>query len=323
MPGADAPPHLELAGLAKSFGKTAAVVDFSLSVPRGSFTTLLGPSGCGKTTVLRMVGGFVEADAGSVRLGGVDQVGRPPNLRGVGMVFQDYALFPHMSVRANVEYGLRMHRFERGERERRVARALALLDLAGLAARYPHELSGGQRQRVALGRALVLGPKLVIADEPVSALDVSVQASILNLILDLQQDLGFSCLFITHDLSVVEFVSDRIAVMYLGRIVEKTSREKAFSDPQHPYTQSLLSAAPVPDPRLVARQRIVLAGDLPSPANPPSGCHFHTRCPVAIDRCARDVPDLADRRSAGHLVSCHLVTEDRKPELWPGPTTLA
>ena len=252
MPAVEAAPHLELSGLGKSFGKTRAVVDFSLSVPRGSFTTLLGPSGCGKTTVLRMVGGFVEADAGSVRLGGVDQVGRPPNLRGVGMVFQDYALFPHMSVRANVEYGLRMHRFERGERERRVARALALLDLAGLAARYPHELSGGQQQRVALGRALVLEPEVLLMDEPLSNLDAKLRVRLRAELKALQRQLGITTLYVTHDQEEALSLSDRVVVMDHGRVQQVGAPETIYRRPLNRFVAEFVGHANLLDVRVTA-----------------------------------------------------------------------
>jgi oligopeptide/dipeptide ABC transporter ATP-binding protein len=190
-----------------------------------------------------------------------------------------------------------------------------LLDSVGLRAevvrRYPHELSGGQRQRVSLARALSASPSLLVADEPTSALDVSVQASVLNLIGRLQADLGFACLFVTHDLAAVEFLAQRVAVMYLGVLVEVAGRAELFATPRHPYTQALLSAAPIPDPVAQrARQRIVLAGDIPSPVDPPSGCRFHTRCPVAVDDCAVTVPALRPVGPSGSLVACHLVGDD-------------
>jgi len=228
------------------------------------------------------------------------------------VVFQDpySSLNPRMNIGAVVGEPLRLHKVAAGsERSDRIEEMLRLVGLRPeLRHRFPHELSGGQRQRVGLARALILRPALLVADEPVSALDVSVQASILNLIAELQSELGFSCLFITHDLSVVEHVSDQIAVMYLGKIVEKTSREQLFADPQHPYTQALLSAAPVPDPLLQrSRQRIVLAGDPPSPIHPPPGCPFHPRCPLAQDRCRTEIPVLREVTGPGHAVACHLV----------------
>ena len=190
-----------------------------------------------------------------------------------------------------------------------------MLDQVGLRSevgrRYPHELSGGQRQRVSLARALSAGPSLLVADEPTSALDVSVQAAVLNLIGRLQSELGFACLFITHDLAAVEFLAQRVAVMYLGQLVEVADRASLFGAPRHPYTQALLSAAPVPDPaRQRSRRRIVLSGEVPSPVSPPSGCRFHPRCPVATEVCARDVPELRPVGPAGELVACHLVADD-------------
>jgi oligopeptide transport system ATP-binding protein len=297
-----------------------AVDGVDLTIAPGEVLGLVGESGSGKSTVGRCIARLETPTSGTVELLGrdVSRISRRemrPVRRDVHVVFQDpySSLNPRMTVGQIVGEPLRQH--GEGERRDRTRRVGEMLEQVGLReqmrTRYPHELSGGQRQRVALARALVLGPRLLVADEPVSALDVSVQASILNLFLDLQRDLGFSCLFITHDLSVVEFISDRIAVMYLGRIVETASRETLFADPQHPYTQALLSAAPVPDPADVRRrERIVLSGDLPSPSDPPSGCRFHTRCPVAVDSCATDSPPLTGVTAADHPVACHLVTAE-------------
>lgn len=239
-----------------------------------------------------------------------------PLRRQTHIVFQDpySSLNPRMNIGAVVGEPLRLHKLAAGsERSDRIEDMLRRVGLRPeLRHRFPHELSGGQRQRVGLARALILRPAVLVADEPVSALDVSVQASILNLIAELQADLGFSCLFITHDLSVVEHVSDRIAVMYLGKIVETSTREQLFADPQHPYTQALLSAAPLPDPAAQRRrQRIVLAGDPPSPIDPPGGCPFHPRCPLARERCRVEVPILRDVTGAGYAVVCHLVDPQR------------
>jgi oligopeptide transport system ATP-binding protein len=297
-----------------------AVDGVDLTIGPGEVLGLVGESGSGKSTVGRCIARLETPTSGTVELLGrdVSRIGRRemrPVRRDVHVVFQDpySSLNPRMTVGRIVGEPLRQH--GEGERRDRTRRVGEMLERVGLReqmrTRYPHELSGGQRQRVALARALVLRPRLLVADEPVSALDVSVQASILNLFLDLQRDLGFSCLFITHDLSVVEFISDRIAVMYLGRIVETASRETLFAEPQHPYTQALLSAAPVPDPADVRRrERIVLSGDLPSPSDPPAGCRFHTRCPVAVERCAADNPPLTGVTAPDHPVACHLVTAE-------------
>jgi oligopeptide transport system ATP-binding protein len=297
-----------------------AVDGVSFSIGPGQILGLVGESGSGKSTVGRCITRLIEPTSGSIKLLGTEishlsRRAMRPLRRQVHIVFQDpySSLNPRLTIGQIVGEPMRLHGTASGSAlDRRVAEMLEKCGLrAELVDRYPHELSGGQRQRVGLARALALEPSLVIADEPVSALDLSVQASILNLITDLQRDMGFSCLFITHDLSVVEYISDSIAVMYLGKIVERASREELFRNPQMPYTQSLLTAAPVPDPVVQrSRTRIVLGGDIPSPLDPPSGCPFHTRCPVAVERCRVEVPPLAGVTSPEHLVACHLVDPD-------------
>jgi oligopeptide transport system ATP-binding protein len=307
-------------GFGRGAGVVRAVDGVSFTIGPGEILGLVGESGSGKSTVGRCVTRLVEPTSGSIKLLGteISTLSRRkmrPLRRDVHIVFQDpySSLNPRLTIGQIVGEPMRLHGTAKGKRlDERVDEMLEKCGLrAELRDRYPHELSGGQRQRVGLARALALEPSLVIADEPVSALDVSVQASILNLIADLQRDLGFSCLFITHDLSVVEHISDTIAVMYLGKVVERTSREKLFRDPQMPYTQSLLTAAPVPDPTAQrARTRVVLRGDLPSPLDPPSGCPFHTRCPVAVERCTKEVPPLVGVTEPDHLVACHLVDRE-------------
>ncbi|MFI6346964.1 ABC transporter ATP-binding protein [Streptomyces sp. NPDC050560] len=320
---------LEVEGLVKHYGSgpggTVRAVDgVDLRIGRGEILGLVGESGSGKSTIGRCVARLTTPTGGRIRLLGEDisTMGARrlrPLRRNVHVVFQDAysSLNPRSSIGDIVAGPLRQHgEGDARERQRRVAEMLERVGLGErTAARRPHELSGGQRQRVALARALVMRPRLVVADEPVSALDVSVQASILNLLLDLRTDLGFSCLFITHDLSVVEFVGDRIAVLYLGRVVETASRADLFADPQHPYTQALLSAAPVPRPRAATGGRIVLRGDPPSQTRRIAGCSFHTRCPVAVDRCRTEPPLLTGVTAPEHRVSCHLVTPQGGPDL--------
>jgi oligopeptide/dipeptide ABC transporter ATP-binding protein len=328
------PPVLEVEGLVKHFhvgpqltgggGIVRAVDGVSLTIGAGELVGLVGESGSGKSTVGNCIARLVEPTEGTIRLLGTDvtHLSRRemrPLRREVHMVFQDpySSLNPRMTAGAIVGEPLRLHGIAR--RRTLDQRVASLFDQVGLRPelrhRFPHELSGGQRQRVGLARALSVQPTLLIADEPVSALDVSVQASILNLLRDLQRDLGFSCLFITHDLGTVEFLCDRVAVMYLGKIVEQAPTEELFAAPLHPYTQALLSAAVVPDPAAQrARARIVLEGDIPSPLAPPSGCRFRTRCPLAAESAPEsvEVEPLLEEVAAGHSVACHLVHRHRE-----------
>jgi oligopeptide transport system ATP-binding protein len=327
-------PILEVEGLVKHFdagrgpqGRRVvhAVEDVSLQIAPGEVVGLVGESGSGKSTVGNCILRLLEPTAGSIRLKGTDitHLSRRelrPLRREMHMVFQDpySSLNPRMTNGAIVGEPLRLHRMADGG-DGMESRVAELFDQVGLNPqlrhRYPHELSGGQRQRIGLARALSVQPSLLVADEPVSALDVSVQAAILNLLSDLQEEMGFACLFITHDLSIVEYFCDRVVVMYLGRVVETGTVEQIFSRPQHPYTQALLSAALVPDPAMQrTRSRIVLEGDLPSPIDVPSGCAFRTRCPLAhesLPRAEDEIPDLRDVDGHGHLVACHLARRGR------------
>ena len=310
---------LEVRDLVKHFGSVRAVDGVSLSIARGRILALVGESGSGKSTVGKCIVRLLEPTSGTVTVGGTDITALSrrrmrKHRRNVSIIFQDPAasLDPRMLVGDVVSEPMRTQgqRLGRGSLSAAVQAQLELVGLrAEVARRYPHELSGGQRQRVSIARALISSPQLLIADEPTSALDVSVQASVLNLLADLQHEIGFACLFITHDLSAVEYLADDIAVMYLGQLVEHGTRERIIDQPSHPYTQSLLAAAPVADPRRQrSRVRVLLGDDLPSALDPPPGCRFHTRCPVAVDGCKTDVPAL--RMVGGRFVACHLVGDD-------------
>jgi len=292
-----------------------AVDGVSLEVRAGETLGLVGESGCGKSTLGRTLLRLTELTSGKIEfegrdISGLSRAALRPVRREMQMVFQDpYAsLNPRKRVSSIIGMPMRIHgTHPRSEIPERVRELLGLVGLSPEHAdRFPHEFSGGQRQRLGIARALALRPKLVIADEPVSALDVSVQAQVINLLADLQDELGLTYLFVAHDLSVVRQVSDRIAVMYLGKLVEVGPAERVSTLPVHPYTEALLSAVPVPDPDLSARrERIVLRGDVPSPASPPSGCRFHPRCPHATDICVTEEPPLVPHRGAGHLAACH------------------
>ena len=318
----DAPPLVRVEGLSKTFGATGwfargggvrAVSDVDLRIGRGEVVALVGESGSGKTTIGRCVLRLIEPSAGRVTYDGVDFTALAPAAlrpwrRRMQYIFQDpYAsLSQRMTVAEILTEGLAIQRI--GTRAERMDRAAAALDAVEMPRdalqRYPHEFSGGQRQRLGIARALALEPEFVVADEPVSALDVSIQAQIVNLLRDLQQRRGLTMLLISHDLSVVEFLADRIVVLYLGRIMESGPVEKVFATPAHPYTRALLSAIPSAEPG-ARRTRIVLTGDLPSPVDPPSGCVFRTRCPMAIEACARSVPTLrAVSGDPGHASAC-------------------
>lgn len=288
-----------------------AVDDVSFTIRRGETVGMVGESGCGKTTVGRTMLRLTEPTSGSVFFEGVnvfDLRGAELKLmrRNMQIIFQDpYAsLDPRMPIGESIAEGLRIHHV--GNKQERDETVLDMLRAVGLeeyhARRYPHEFSGGQRQRIGIARALALRPKFIVADEPVSALDVSIQSQVLNILKDLQQEFGLTYLFIAHNLSVVEHISDRVAVMYLGKIVEMTDRGELFRNPLHPYTKALMSAIPVPDPTM-RRERIILQGDVPSPVNPPKGCHFHPRCPVVMDECALKEPQLKEA-GPDHWVAC-------------------
>ena len=293
-----------------------AVDDVSFTIGRGETLGLVGESGCGKTTVGRTILRLYEPTAGEVIFDGEPVTAK--NIthmrKQMQMVFQDpySSLDPRMTVEDIIGEPLDVHKLYTNRKERR-EKILDLMATVGLnaehATRYAHEFSGGQRQRIGIARALAVNPKFIVCDEPVSALDVSIQAQVINMFAELQEKFGLTYLFIAHDLLVVRHISDRIAVMYLGKMVELADANEIYDHPLHPYSKSLLSAVPVPDPKIArANQRIVLSGDIPSPLNAPSGCPFRTRCPYACDKCAESMPDFQEV-SAGHFVACHRVGE--------------
>jgi oligopeptide transport system ATP-binding protein len=306
--------------LKRTVGWVKAVDGVDLDIRRGEILGLVGESGCGKTTAGRALLRLIPATEGSVKFDGKDLFSLStaelkPLRREMQLVFQDpySSLDPRSRISEIVGEGLRVHGVtDRTERHRQVMKALEMVGLQeDHMRRFPHEFSGGQRQRIGIARALVLNPSFVVCDEPVSALDVSIQSQVLNLLKDLQQELNLTLLFIAHDMSVVEHLCDRVAVMYLGKIVEIASRDELFSNPQHPYTRALMSAIPIANPK-AKRDRIILQGDPPSPLNPPSGCRFHTRCPEVVEICSQEIPPLIDLGRT-HMCACHLRQPTAEP----------
>ena len=322
-------PLLKVEGLKKYFpiksgvlGRVSnhvkAVDDVSFTVQEGETLGIVGESGCGKSTTGRMLMRLLEPTEGTVTFDGQELTSLSNNdmrkaRRDIQMVFQDpYAsLNPRHTIEKILMEPLNVHNIgDPKERKKKVQEFLEIVGLSSYhAKRYPHQFSGGQRQRIGIARALMTNPKLIIADEPVSALDVSIQAQVLNLMQDLQKELKLTYIFIAHDLGVVRHISDRVGVMYLGQMAELADTEDLYEKPLHPYTQALLAAVPVPDPEFV-REEVVISGDVPSPANPPSGCRFHTRCPFKMDICSQAVPIFAEVEK-GHSVACHLYEECR------------
>jgi len=292
-----------------------AVDGVSFAIREGETLGLVGESGCGKSTVGRTLLHLLKPTSGTVEFDGVDVFGLEKKelkslRRDMQIIFQDpYAsLNPRRPISDSVIAGLNIHKV--GTQNERAERVMDMLHRVGLekyhAHRYPHEFSGGQRQRIGIARAIILNPRFIICDEPVSALDVSIQSQVLNLLQDLQEDFGLTYLFIAHNLSVVEHISDRVAVMYLGKIVELAPRQELFNHPLHPYTKALISAIPIPKPNL-DRERIILKGEVPSPLNPPSGCRFHPRCPISGAQCSKEEPGFLEGRP-DHWVACHMVS---------------
>jgi peptide/nickel transport system ATP-binding protein len=321
-PASSQQPLLEVNNLVKFFpirggllsrvvANVKAVNDISFKVGKGEVLGLVGESGSGKTTAGRAILRLIEPTSGEIKFDGVDIVKLPKNemreyRKRMQIIFQDpfASLNPRMTVGDIIGEALQIHNLASGQA--RVDRVADLLKRVGLSPdhmrRYPHEFSGGQRQRIGIARALAVNPQFIVADEPVSALDVSIQAQVVNLLEDLQRDLGLTLLFIAHDLAVVEYICDRVVVMYLGKIMEIATSKELYTTPKHPYTEALLSAAPIPDPT-IKRKRILLEGDIPSPINPPSGCVFRTRCQYAIEECKHTVPELK-QVAPGHFKAC-------------------
>jgi peptide/nickel transport system ATP-binding protein/oligopeptide transport system ATP-binding protein len=303
--------------LQRTVAHVKAVDNVSFNVKAGETLGLVGESGCGKTTVGRTILRLTPATSGTMsfqgrevfKLGGNEMKALRKDMQ---IIFQDpySSLDPRMPVGESIGEGLLVHGM--GNSKQRNEAVIEMLKKVGLedyhARRYPHEFSGGQRQRIGIARALALKPKFIVCDEPVSALDVSIQSQVLNILKDLQQEFGLTYLFIAHNLAVVEHISDRVGVMYLGKMVELTDRESLFADPLHPYTKALLSAIPTPDPT-IKKDRIILQGEIPSPVNPPKGCRFHPRCPVAIDKC-KEVEPLFEEIKPGHIVACHVAKDE-------------